>query len=330
MQTVYCRYAHTFHRLGVKMDTFKTAEDFCRFIWHKYFVERRYDIIGELIDPEISVIGTGSHEISRNIDEFLMHITRESAEWNGSFIIKDQWYQTTRLSDSLYLVMGELGAKENGTDGILFDIRFRFSVILRETEEGFRIVHVHQSVPDPNQALDEFFPHRMLERNSQQIIFNLRHDTMTGLLNRLYLTETVNRYIKETPEGRMLMLDVDNFKVLNDKYGHPFGDKVLILLSRSLNFSFPNAAAGRIGGDEFVVYLPGRIKQTVLEQLLQDFKKDFSESQKSLDFTGEITVSIGVSQCPVHGNSYEAVWKKADEALYQAKRQEKNNIVYLN
>ena len=186
------------------MDVNMTAEEFCRYVWQKYLVERRYDIMDEVIDEQISVIGTGAHEMCPNVESFITSITRESQEWDGAFIIKDQWYQATELSKSLFLVIGELAVKENGGDGILYDMRFRFTMVLRKTATGWKLLHVHQSVPDANQARDEFFPHRMVEESSRQIIYNLRHDTMTGLLNRLYLKEIVNRAMAEEAAGKML------------------------------------------------------------------------------------------------------------------------------
>lgn len=86
---------------------------------------------------------------------------------------------------------------------------------------------MHQSVPDANQARDEFFPHRMVEESSRQIIYNLRHDTMTGLLNRLYLKEIVNRAMAEEAAGKMLMMDIDDFKRLNEPLWTSLGDNVL-------------------------------------------------------------------------------------------------------
>lgn len=312
------------------MDHSNDAEEFCRHIWYQYLVERRYDILTDVIAPDISVIGTGAHETSRNLDEFIQAMSHESMEWDGTFLIKSQWYQTTRLSDELYLVIGELIAKENAEDGILYDVRFRFSMVLRyDGGDRWKIVHVHQSIPDPNQARDEFFPHRMIEQNGQQIIYNLRHDSMTGLLNRLYLTETVNRFMADNPQGHMLMMDIDNFKAINDHYGHPFGDKVLITLSQSLKTSFPQAAIGRVGGDEFVVYLHEFGESRRVEQALQAFLADWRESQHFLQVPGEIHVSIGVSQCPRDGNTYESVWQKADEALYKAKQSGKNTIYFV-
>ena len=283
---------------GLLIDLAKSAEDFCRFLWRSYLVERRYDILGDVVDPGISVIGTGAHEISRNLQEFSASMERESAEWNGVFTIRDQWYQTTCVADDIYLVMGELMAKEDSTDGILYDVRFRFTLLLRRCEGSWKVLHVHQSVPDPNQAQDEFFPHRMVEQNGQQVIYNLRHDTMTGLL---------------------LTLDVDKFKTLNDNYGHPFGDKVLIALAQSLKSCFPAAALGRIGGDEFVVYLPGEVNHDSLAAAVCAFQQDWQESQRAARFPQPITVSMGAARFPQHGSTYRAVWEKADEALYQAK-----------
>ena len=124
------------------MEPLQTAEDFCRFIWHEYLEERHYSIMGELVDPEISVIGTGAHEVSRNLDEFGAAMSRESTEWDGLFLIKDQWYQTTTLSDTFSLVIGELTAKEESHGDIPYEIRFRFSILLRRAGAAWRILHV--------------------------------------------------------------------------------------------------------------------------------------------------------------------------------------------
>lgn len=310
------------------MEVMQTAEAFCRYIWQKYLVERRYDLLEEVVDQDISVIGTGAHEMSRNSEEFVAKMTCESSEWDGSFIIKRQWYQTTEISDNSSLVIGEIVAREDAKDGILYDLHFRFSMILKKGEKEWKLLHVHQSAPDPNQACDEFFPHRTLENSMQQIIYNLRYDMMTGLLNRTYLKETVSRSMVEKPVGQMLMLDVDRFKQLNDNYGHPFGDKVLVLLAQSLKFSFPQAVIGRVGGDEFVIYMSGIGESSDLETYWVAFKKDWQEGQKSLGLPFYISVSIGVACCAPEGETYEAVWRRADEALYKAKSCGRNQISY--
>lgn len=313
--------------MGFLIDLAKSAEDFCRFLWRSYLVERRYDILGDVVDPQISVIGTGAHEISRSLEEFGAAMERESSEWSGAFVIRDEWYQSTCVAGDVYLVMGELMAKEDAADGILYDVRFRFTLLLRRWGESWKVLHVHQSVPDPNQAQDEFFPHRMVEQNGQQVIYNLRHDTMTGLLNRLYLTETVNRYMADQPAGLLLTLDVDKFKTLNDNYGHPFGDKVLIALAQSLKSCFSAAALGRIGGDEFVVYLPGEVSAGALAAAVSAFRQDW---QERAHFPQLITVSMGAARFPQHGATYQAVWEKADKALYQAKDQGGDQLCLLS
>lgn len=303
------------------MELFATPEEFCRFLWHEYLEERRYDILYQVVDDDLSVIGTGGHEVSHNLEEFARAMARESTEWNGAFMIRSQWYQSTKLAEDVYLVIGELEAKEDSRDGILYDVQFRFSLVVRRRADGWRVVHVHQSVPDPNQAMDEFFPHRMVEKNGQQVIYNLRHDSLTGALNRLYLEETVGRYMGGMGEGLMLMVDIDKFKGLNDTYGHPVGDKALILLTQCLKSAFPKAAVGRIGGDEFVVYLPEAITPEALTEALAGFRRDWEEGQRPLELHSTLTVSTGIARYPRDGEDYHSVWTRADEALYVAKKQ---------
>lgn len=307
-----------------------SAVDFCRFIWESYLVERRYDYLDEIIDNKITVIGTGQHETSRNREEFVQSMQRESQEWEGNFTIKSQWYQETKLSDTLSLVMGEILAKENGDKNILLDVNFRFSVILEQVDTAWKVVHIHQSVPDFNQGTGEFFPHHIIEKNQQEVLYNLRHDSLTGLLNRLYLKENIRRAMKENHKGLFLMMDVDHFKQINDTYGHPFGDKVLILLAQSLKCGFAQKIIGRIGGDEFIVYLDNFIDPpSSLDTLLEPFYDDWHERQQVLNLNTKIAVSIGFSVYPDDGNSYEQIWKKADQALYKLKNFKKSNAFLI-
>lgn len=306
-----------------------SANDFCRFIWKSYLEDRRYDLISEFISDKISIIGTGAHEVEKNLQEFIEKIEQESHEWNGRFIIRDQWYQTTELSDTNSLVMGELAVREDADAGILYDMCFRFTIVLEKSDNGWRIVHIHQSVADPNQASDEFFPHHMVEQTYTQIVYNLRHDSLTGLLNRLYFKETCERFLAAGECGAFLMIDIDMFKSINDKYGHPIGDKTLISISESLKSVItPNALAGRVGGDEFTLFLPGINNLREIEGFFATLNMDWEERQKALQMREQVSISVGVTFVAYANISYEAILNEADQALYLAKTNKNNGLVH--
>lgn len=311
------------------MDKEVSANDFCRHIWKLYLEDRRYDLIGDYISDKISVIGTGAHEVDRNLEEFVSSMGTESQEWNGRFTIRDQWYQTTELPPRHALVMGELIVREDSEDGILYDMRFRFTVVLEKSESGWKVLHIHQSVPDPNQTRDEFFPHHMVEQNYTQVIYNLRHDSLTGLLNRLYFKETCERFLATGENGAFLMLDIDCFKQINDQYGHPAGDKALICFSESLKAVVSSTSmAGRIGGDEFAVFLTGFHQKAEIELFFDRLNTNWLERQKVLLLQAPLTVSAGVAFSTPDDISYNSLHSKADLALYRAKEKKGDQPVH--
>lgn len=306
-----------------------SADDFCRFLWKSYLEDRRYDLIGNFISDKISVIGTGAHEIEKNAEEFFAKMANESREWTGRFTIRNQWYQTTELSDSHSLVMGELTVRGDADKGILYDMCFRFTVVLEKTESGWKIVHIHQSVADPNQTSDEFFPHHMVEHTHTQVVYNLRHDSLTGLLNRLYFKETCERFLAAGEGGAFLMIDIDLFKKINDQYGHLIGDKTLISFSESLKAVIsPACLAGRIGGDEFTVFLPGVKQKSEMEAFLTALRADWEERQKALQIHVQVSLSVGITFASDENALYEVLLDQADQALYLAKGNKGRGLVH--
>lgn len=108
------------------MKAFEQAVEFCKHICHKYLIDRDYSIFETTIDERFSSIGTGAHEVSRNMEEFMTSITNQEAQWTGSFVIDDEWYQETKLSDTSSMVMGEIKGQEDAQDRIIYDFDFRF------------------------------------------------------------------------------------------------------------------------------------------------------------------------------------------------------------
>jgi len=158
-------------------------------------------------------------------------------------------------------------------------------------------------------------------------------DALTGLYNRRYLEETLEREIRRAARGDMslgiLMLDLDHFKSFNDTYGHEAGDAVLRETGAALvkNIRAEDFVC-RFGGEEFVVILPTaavEASRARAERLRSKIKElTVLHQGKSL---GMITASIGVAAFPVYGGSPKELLAAADAALYRAKREGRDRVV---
>lgn len=155
-------------------------------------------------------------------------------------------------------------------------------------------------------------------------------DGLTGVYNKAAIESKVREYLKqENAKGVLLMVDFDDFKMVNDYYGHKAGDDTLQAVGELMRASFrENDLLGRVGGDEFMVFLPdtadfeGAVRRA--NGLLRGVRGLSIE-----DGPQHLACSIGGSVYSKDADSYEKLYELADQALYQAKRAGKNTINFI-
>jgi len=156
-------------------------------------------------------------------------------------------------------------------------------------------------------------------------------DSLTGLLNRLSLDTIAPRELKLSQRHNkalsLLVIDLDNFKQVNDSYGHLAGDNVLKSISEVVKASVRETdQVFRFGGEEFVVLLnesDARCAQITAERI----RKNISDTEMQFENdTFNVTTSVGISAISKN-DSFETLFQRADEAVYQAKREGKNRVV---
>lgn len=159
----------------------------------------------------------------------------------------------------------------------------------------------------------------------------VRRDPLTGLFNRRYLDEILPRLLAHmlalNGTVAVMMVDADHFKRINDNHGHPCGDAVLAALGAFLRDRFRSGdVVCRYGGEEFCILMPGMaldVASEKAEQLCADVR------QLPIQALGQrlhITLSIGLSVCPLHGEDPASLIQAADAALYQAKAQGRDRV----
>ena len=176
---------------------------------------------------------------------------------------------------------------------------------------------------------------QLLEQSQETIRHMAYYDSLTGLPNRILLRAVVEEAVAtaaSSGEGFVLIFaDMDNFKVINDSFGHPTGDKVLRQIAERMEELLPvSATFGRTGGDEFALILPcidgASSVETFAQQILAGFKNPFEV--EGMRF--HMGVSLGIARYPYDGTVFDALMRSADTAMYAAKNAGKNQYRWFD
>ena len=233
--------------------------------------------------------------------------------------------------DDLPLLFDGISNLKNGSDYEMAEVRlasaqgrylwcrFRATAIRDESRRLVRISGIIINIDAEKQA------QRALQDQAKQ-------DALTKFLNkdagRRQAEEYFSRYAGK-PDCALLIIDLDDFKQVNDRFGHLFGDAVLSKVAREIKKLFRSQdILSRIGGDEFMVLMRGVSDRALVEsrcaRLLSIFRTAFHNQHTRLP----LSCSIGIALGPEHGSSYVELFRRADQALYQAKNRGKNSFVF--
>lgn len=299
-------------------------------IWETYFFgdeEGNYISEGSY-SPECVVIGTGKHELYRKMDDFLKEFQKETIEREHvQFQFRDFWCDDLQVAEDVVLSYGEIVIVWATEDkSMQMEMHSRFTFLYRKEEGQWKLVHVHQSVPNLEQAEGEYYPKSMTaqiqkeKERTDTFIWLAQRDGLTGLLNYRTFEEA---FEKEKRHGEWLfILDLDNFKSINDTYGHMKGNEILKHIAQVLS----NAVRSqdilcRMGGDEFVFLCSGISNEKDAGELM-------NRIAKNVKCVGEMEqvwckASIGGTAIRL-GDSLKDAFNRADQALYEVKDSGKN------
>ncbi|RMC95344.1 EAL domain-containing protein [Aquitalea palustris] len=162
------------------------------------------------------------------------------------------------------------------------------------------------------------------KQNEQHIRYLAHYDVLTGLPNRVMLEEqaelTLQQVARQQQALALMFLDLDHFKDINDSLGHSIGDALLVQLATRLRQALPDGAlVSRLGGDEFILLLPG-IDAARAEALARQLLDDIAHPYQVAPYDLNVSASIGIALYPQDGVDLETLSRRADAAMYLAKK----------
>lgn len=173
----------------------------------------------------------------------------------------------------------------------------------------------------------------MLQKERESLRRQATQDSFTKLLNRGTMEKKINTalmYADNQQECAYIALDLDNFKQINDFYGHGVGDMLILELAELLKKYFEkDSYIGRMGGDEFAVFLRDSENREEIVERANGVRCELHDLKHRLALQEEPSVSIGIAFGQKTECSFQELYRSADIALYQIKNEQKNGIAVL-
>jgi diguanylate cyclase (GGDEF)-like protein len=171
------------------------------------------------------------------------------------------------------------------------------------------------------------------KRQLEALEYKATRDPLTGVYNKEVTIKKIDKFISGNSKGlhALMFLDFDNYKKINDNYGHLAGDKVLAyMIKRIKGFLSEGESIGRIGGDEFIIFAGNANSAKEIRDKAEALLSVLRTGYAGDDLTIPVTASIGIALYPQDGLHYEQLVQHADKAMYKVKEHGKNGFMFYS
>lgn len=280
------------------------------------FMDMNYNVIKEIQNPKNIIKDYSISQIQYKIEKKSTFSFDAVFSQNERFFVfsparVENWYFVMSMPGSYLQLL-----RNKNTTGIRHMIIYVVvSLVI------FFVVVTVINVLNKRKARDQ---HKELETKADT-------DLLTGLNNKMATERKIKEYISENPDTQAMMfvLDIDNFKKINDTMGHAFGDEVLRNIGMRLKAEFRMSdVIGRAGGDEFILLLKNISTEELIQKEADKVIQVFKGFEVGAYTKYTVTASIGCAIFPRDARDFESLYKAADNGLYKAKRAGKNQLAF--
>lgn len=311
-----------------------------------YLTERDWSKTATLLAESFCGFGTGLEERTYNLAEALLLYEKDIESAPNQIEVHFHKQELQLIDANNALVAAELDMETVILEQTVKFNNLRLMLVMHRDENKIEIVGMHLSFPTDIHESDESFPLKELEERTHLLrkmvdqrtkSLKQAYDELAELINRDRLTQLSSRHYFEEAlvneqiryknfkrDYTLLLIDIDDFKSINDQYGHPMGDEILKSVAEIIRkLARKTDIVARWGGDEFVILLP----ETEL-----DMAKSIGESireavqNSKYQVAAEITLSIGISGSRENCEA-QSLFRIVDDAMYRAKKTGKNQII---
>ena len=256
-------------------------------------------------------------------------VVDSEGQWYGNIqnAVEDLCSVPFRKSLLEFLDINTFEERLKDRDQLIFEFVAKYSgwcrgrIIKGDLDENGRLFHVIWAI----EVIE-------LDKQREEALKKAAYtDLLTGIYNRGYGEICVNNLLKENNGGTFTLFDVDDFKSINDTYGHDVGDKIIIEIANAIEkASHEEDIVFRLGGDEFAVYSPGIFSREEVKIIYENFVVRV-KNMKIKEVDRPITISIGTTFVNKDKKeTFSTLYKRADTAMYESKKEEGFKITILD
>lgn len=206
-------------------------------------------------------------------------------------------------------------------------------IFLSMLKEGFDLNKLMEMVQEQeeNESESSSLLSRVISEYTETARKMSQTDVLTGLYNRTYIENKVTDMLGKRRYGTLCIIDMDNFKHMNDTYGHIIGDNILKKFAENLrSMAAQEDIVCRLGGDEFLIYFSDENERDVIEKRVQEIHTTINQKFESEEEMYGVSLSMGVAVSPEDGDSFQTLYANADKALYFVKNNGKNSYHFYS
>lgn len=285
------------------------------------------------------------HIIAQLSDDILFDYDIASKTMTATQPISDLYAGKTSISDFYNDIVENLVVHKDDVDALAdfagepggIQEKIRTELRIRSANNGFAWYRMEGAVlrdkyAKPLKIVGKFTNIDRQKREKEYLTQKLQRDPMTGVFNKVVTEKLIDRYLHKADEddvSALFVMDLDNFKNINDALGHLSGDRVLTHVAEGIKQILRSSDIfGRIGGDEFVVFIKNIRSCTFAAQKARQLCQIFRSPVLEQELRYAVSGSVGIAMSPTDGKSYHELFEKADRALYVAKGQGKDGFAF--